>query len=168
MPRRSGVTPSVGPATAAARRATTTCEETHVAFDAIKTIPRQLAVGPLGIRVVPLAIGAVPESIPDGFEVTRRSSRYSSGKRCPGAATLEDVGSAATFAASDQARGIDGGDYHVSYGALVDQRIRRTSTSALHPIGSIASRQMPASDEEHPRRQVPPLPAPCISTAWAL
>ncbi|HEX5899054.1 MAG TPA: SDR family oxidoreductase, partial [Solirubrobacteraceae bacterium] len=43
---------------------------TQVAFDAIETIRRQLAVelGPHGVRVVTLASGGVPESLPKGFD----------------------------------------------------------------------------------------------------
>ena len=43
---------------------------TQVAVDAIVAIRRQLAVqlGPHGIRVVTLASGGVPESLPEGFE----------------------------------------------------------------------------------------------------
>ena len=43
---------------------------TQVAFDAIETIRRQLSVelGPHGIRVVTLASGGVPESLPEDVE----------------------------------------------------------------------------------------------------
>jgi 3-oxoacyl-[acyl-carrier protein] reductase len=41
---------------------------TQVAFDAIETMRRQLSVelGPHGVRVVTLASGRVPESLPEG------------------------------------------------------------------------------------------------------
>ena len=50
---------------------------TQVAFDAIETIRRQLVVelGPHGTRVVTLASGGVPESLPEAWTAARRSSR---------------------------------------------------------------------------------------------
>jgi enoyl-[acyl-carrier-protein] reductase (NADH) len=49
---------------------------TQVAFDAIETIRRQLAVelGPHGIRVVTLSSGGVPSRSQRGSTVVRRSS----------------------------------------------------------------------------------------------
>ncbi len=96
---------------------------TQVAFDAIETIRRQLAVelGPHGIRVVTLASGGVPESLPEGFdgreEIVDMIERQTLLGR---AATLEDVGNAAVFAASDWARSMTAAIVNVSCGALVD------------------------------------------------
>jgi 3-oxoacyl-[acyl-carrier protein] reductase len=96
---------------------------TQVAFDAIETIRRQLAVelGPHGIRVVTLASGGIPESLPEGFdgreEIVDMIERQTLLGR---AATLEDVGNAAVFAASDWARSITAAIVNVSCGALVD------------------------------------------------
>ncbi len=96
---------------------------TQVAFDAIETIRRQLAVelGPHGIRVVTLASGGVPESLPEGFEGREKIVGMIEGQTLLGrAATLEDVGNAAAFAASDWARAMTAAIVNVSCGALVD------------------------------------------------
>jgi len=96
---------------------------TQVAFDAIETIRRQLAVelGPHGVRVVTLESGGVPESLPERFdgreEIAERIERQTLLGR---AATLEDVGNAAVFAASDWARSMTAAIVNVSCGALVD------------------------------------------------
>jgi 3-oxoacyl-[acyl-carrier protein] reductase len=96
---------------------------TQVAFDAIETIRRQLAVelGPHGVRVVTLASGGVPESLPEGFDgrqaIVELIERQTLLER---AATLEDVGNAAVFAASDWARSMTAAIVNVSCGALVD------------------------------------------------
>ena len=96
---------------------------TQVAFDAIETMRRQLSVelGPHGIRVVTLASGGVPESLPEGFdgrdEIVDMIERQTLLGR---AATLEDVGNAAVFAASDWARSVTAAIVNVSCGALVD------------------------------------------------
>ena len=96
---------------------------TQVAFDAIETIRRQLAVelGPHGIRVVTLASGGVPESLPEGFEGRNQIVEMIEGQTLLGrAATLEDVGNAAAFAASDWARSVTAAIVNVSCGALID------------------------------------------------
>jgi 3-oxoacyl-[acyl-carrier protein] reductase len=96
---------------------------TQVAFDAIETIRRQLAVelGPYGIRLVTLASGGVPESLPEGFEGREKIVQMIEGQTLLGrAATLEDVGNAAAFAASDWARSMTAAVVNVSCGALVD------------------------------------------------
>jgi 3-oxoacyl-[acyl-carrier protein] reductase len=84
---------------------------------------RQLAVelGRYGIRVVTLAIGGVPQSLPDGFEGREKIVQTIEGQTLLGrAATLEDVGEAAVFAASDWARTMTAAIVNVSCGALVD------------------------------------------------
>lgn len=96
---------------------------TQVAFDAIETMRRQLAVelGPHGIRVVTLASGGVPESLPEGMDGRRAIVEMIEGQTLLGrAATLEDVGNAAVFAASDWARSVTAAIVNVSCGALVD------------------------------------------------
>jgi 3-oxoacyl-[acyl-carrier protein] reductase len=96
---------------------------TQVAFDAIETMRRQLSVelGPHGIRFVTLASGGVPESFPEGFEGRERIVEMIDGQTLLGrAATLEDVGNAAAFAASDQARTLTAAIVNVSCGALID------------------------------------------------
>jgi NAD(P)-dependent dehydrogenase (short-subunit alcohol dehydrogenase family) len=96
---------------------------TQVAFDAIETMRRQLAVelGPHGIRVVTLESGGVPESIPEGIEGREDIVELIEGQTLLGrAATLEDVGNAAAFAASDWARTMTAATVNVSCGTLVD------------------------------------------------
>jgi 3-oxoacyl-[acyl-carrier protein] reductase len=96
---------------------------TQVAFDAIETMRRQLSVelGPHGIRVVTLASGGVPESFPEGFEGRDTIVEMLEGQTLLGrAATLEDVGNVAVFAASDWARSVTGAIVNVSAGALID------------------------------------------------
>jgi 3-oxoacyl-[acyl-carrier protein] reductase len=96
---------------------------TVVAFDAIETMRRQLSaeLGPHGIRVVTLASGGVPESLPAGFDGRQAIVEMIEGKTLLGrAATLEDVGNAAVFAASDWARSVTAAIVNVSAGALVD------------------------------------------------
>jgi 3-oxoacyl-[acyl-carrier protein] reductase len=96
---------------------------TQVAFDAIEAMRRQLAVelGPHGVRVVTLASGGVPESIPEGFEGRQAIVELIEGQTLLGrAATLEDVGNAAAFAASDWARSMTAAIVNVSCGAMVD------------------------------------------------
>jgi 3-oxoacyl-[acyl-carrier protein] reductase len=96
---------------------------TQVAFDANESIRRQLAVelGPHGIRVVTLASGGVPESLPEGFDGREKIVEMIEAQSLLGrAATLEDVGNAAVFAASDWARSVTAAIVNVSAGALVD------------------------------------------------
>jgi NAD(P)-dependent dehydrogenase (short-subunit alcohol dehydrogenase family) len=71
IPRRSGVILAFGgPGDRSGPLRDYYLGGTQVAFDAIETIRRQLAVelGPHGIRVVTLASGGVPASLPEGFE----------------------------------------------------------------------------------------------------
>jgi 3-oxoacyl-[acyl-carrier protein] reductase len=96
---------------------------TQVAFDAIETIRRQLAVelGPHGVRVVTIASGGVPESLPEDFDGRKAIGEMIERQTLLGrAATLEDVGNAAVFAASDWARSMTAAIVNVSCGALVD------------------------------------------------
>jgi 3-oxoacyl-[acyl-carrier protein] reductase len=96
---------------------------TQVAFDAIETIRRQLSVelGPHGIRVVTLESGGVPESLFEGFDGREKIVELIESQTLLGrAATLEDVGNAAAFAASDWARTMTAATLNVSCGALID------------------------------------------------
>jgi 3-oxoacyl-[acyl-carrier protein] reductase len=96
---------------------------TQVAFDAIETMRRQLSVelGGHGIRVVTLSSGGIPESIPGSPEELQPIVELIEGQSLLGrAATLEDVGNAAVFAASDWARSMTAATVNVSCGALVD------------------------------------------------
>jgi 3-oxoacyl-[acyl-carrier protein] reductase len=122
IPRRSGVILAFGgPGDRSAPLRDYYLGGTQVAFDAIETMRRQLAVelGPHGIRVVTLASGGVPESVPGeaGDEIVEMIEAQSLLGR---AATLEDVGNAAVFAASDWGRTLTAAIVNVSCGALID------------------------------------------------
>lgn len=124
IPRRSGVILAFGgPGDRSGPTRDYCLGGTQVAFDAIETIRRQLAVelGRHGIRVVTLASGGVPETLPEGFEGRERIVEMIEGQTLLGrAATLEDVGHAAVFAASDWARSMTAAIVNVSCGALID------------------------------------------------
>jgi 3-oxoacyl-[acyl-carrier protein] reductase len=124
IPRRSGVILAFGgPGDRSAPNRDYYLGGTQVAFDAIEAIRRQLSVelGPHGIRVVTLASGGVPESFPQGFEGREQIVEMIAAQTLLGrAATLEDVGNAAAFAASDWARSMTAAIVNVSCGALID------------------------------------------------
>ena len=124
IPRRSGVILAFGgPGDRSGPSRDYYLGGTQVAFDSIETIRRQLAaeVGPHGIRVVTLASGGVPESLPQGFEGREMIAEMIEAQTLLGrAATLEDVGNAAVFAASDWARSMTAAIVNVSCGARVD------------------------------------------------
>ena len=124
IPRRSGVILAFGgPGDRSAPIRDYFLGGTQVAFDAIETMRRQLAVelGPHGIRVVTLASGGIPESLPEGFEGRQEIERMIEAQTLLGrAATLEDVGNAAVFAASDWGRTLTAAIVNVSCGALID------------------------------------------------
>jgi 3-oxoacyl-[acyl-carrier protein] reductase len=95
----------------------------QTAFDALESMRRQLSseLGRHGVRVVTLRTGGVPESMPEGFSgrdaiVADIEKQTMLGR----AATLDDVGNAATFAASDWARTLTAATINISCGALVD------------------------------------------------
>jgi 3-oxoacyl-[acyl-carrier protein] reductase len=95
----------------------------QVAFEAMESMRRQLAseLGPHGIRVVTLRTGGVPETILEGFEGRERIVGDIEKMTMLGrAATLEDVGNAAAFAASDWARTMTAATVNISCGALID------------------------------------------------
>jgi 3-oxoacyl-[acyl-carrier protein] reductase len=96
---------------------------TQVAFEAIESMRRQIAseLGSYGIRVVTLRTGGVPESIPAGVNGREAIVEGIEKEAMLGrAATLEDVGNAAAFAASDRARTMTAATVNISCGALVD------------------------------------------------
>jgi hypothetical protein len=96
---------------------------TQVAFDAIETMRRQLAVelGPHGIRFVTLASGGCPSRSPASSTVREAITEMIEAQTLLGrAATLEDVGNAAVFAASDWARSVTAAIVNVSCGTLID------------------------------------------------
>jgi len=95
---------------------------TQVAFEALESMRRQLSaeLGKDGIRAVTLRSGGVPDSVP---EFDRRDAIVEGivGETMLGrAATYEDVGNAAVFAASDKGRMMTAATVNVSCGALVD------------------------------------------------
>jgi 3-oxoacyl-[acyl-carrier protein] reductase len=124
IPRRSGVILAFGgPSDRSGPMRDYYLGGTLVAFDAIETIRRQLSVelGPHGIRFVTLASGGVPETFPGDFEEAAGITKMIEDQTLLGrAATLEDVGNAAVFAASDWARSVTAAIVNVSCGALID------------------------------------------------
>ena len=124
IPRRSGVILAFGgPGDRAAPLRDYYLGGTQVAFDAIETIRRQLSVelGPHGVRVVTLESGGIPESLPEGFDGRDAIVELIEGQSLLGrAATLEDVGNVAVFAASDWGRTMTAATVNVSCGALID------------------------------------------------
>lgn len=124
IPRRSGVILAFGgPGDRSGPERDYYLGGTQVAFDAIETIRRQLSVelGPHGVRMVTLASGGVPESLPEAFDGRDAIVELIEGQTLTGrAATLEDVGNAAAFAASDWARSMTAATLNVSAGALID------------------------------------------------
>jgi 3-oxoacyl-[acyl-carrier protein] reductase len=94
----------------------------QVAFSAQEALRRNLSaeLGRHGIRVVTLRSGGIPESIDDDEfrqTITDMTEEQTMLKR---AATLEDVGNVAVFAASDHARTITATAINISVGAMVD------------------------------------------------
>ena len=95
----------------------------QVAFEAMESMRRQLSseLGPHGVRVVTLRSGGVIESLPEGFPGRERIvSDIEKTTMLGRAATLEDVGNAAAFAASDWGRTMTAATVNVSCGALID------------------------------------------------
>jgi 3-oxoacyl-[acyl-carrier protein] reductase len=96
---------------------------TQVAFDAIETLRRQLSIelGPHGVRVVTLSSGGLPGSLPEDFEGRQAIVELIEGQTLTGrAATLEEAGYAAAFAASDRAASMTAATLNISAGALID------------------------------------------------
>ena len=95
----------------------------QVALGAMESLRRQLAseLGPHGIRAVTLQTGGVPETIPESFDGREEITEGIVGQTMLGrAATLEDVGNVAAFAASDHARCMTATALNISCGAIVD------------------------------------------------
>jgi 3-oxoacyl-[acyl-carrier protein] reductase len=95
----------------------------QVALNAIESLRRQLAseLGGHGIRAVTLQTGGVPETIPESFDGREGITEMIAGSTMLGrAATLDDVGNVAAFAASDHARTMTATALNISCGAIVD------------------------------------------------
>jgi 3-oxoacyl-[acyl-carrier protein] reductase len=93
----------------------------QVAFGALESLRLALAceLGPYGIRVVTLQTGGIPEVIPDDFGGKRAITDDIVGRTMLGrAATLDDVGDVAAFAASDRARSITASAINVTCGSV--------------------------------------------------
>ncbi|MGI5245033.1 SDR family NAD(P)-dependent oxidoreductase [Dactylosporangium sp. CA-139066] len=88
-------------------------------FDAVEAMRRQLAceLGPYGIRVLTLRTGGLPETVPGAEELRSWLRDQTLTGR---AATLEDVGNLAVFAASDLARTVTGAALNMTAGAVLD------------------------------------------------
>lgn len=124
VPRKSGVVLAFGgPGDRSGPERDYYLGGTQVAFDAIETIRRQLSVeaGPHGVRFVTLSSGGVPESLPADMEERESITELIEGQSLLGrAATLEEIGRAAAFAASDYARSMTAATLNVSAGTLID------------------------------------------------
>jgi NAD(P)-dependent dehydrogenase (short-subunit alcohol dehydrogenase family) len=95
----------------------------QVAFGAAEALRRALAreLGSHGIRVLTLQTGGIPESIPPGMEGAEAISEQIAGATMLGrAATLDDVGNVAAFAASDLARTMTATKLNITAGTEVD------------------------------------------------
>jgi NAD(P)-dependent dehydrogenase (short-subunit alcohol dehydrogenase family) len=95
----------------------------HVAIGAIEYLRRHLAceLGPHGIRVVTLQTAGIPETISENYELREVITEHLVGQTMlKRAATLEDVGDVAAFAASDLARTMTGTALNITCGAVVD------------------------------------------------
>jgi NAD(P)-dependent dehydrogenase (short-subunit alcohol dehydrogenase family) len=95
----------------------------QVAFQAMEALRRNFAceLGPHGIRVVTLQTAGIVDSLPEDFEgreaIIEATERRTMLKR---AATLEDVGNVAAFAASDLARTMTATALNITCGTQVD------------------------------------------------
>ncbi|MCQ1994375.1 SDR family NAD(P)-dependent oxidoreductase [Arthrobacter sp. zg-Y1171] len=96
----------------------------QTAFEAMESMRRQLSseLGAYGIRVVTLRSGGVPETLPENMEGAGEIADAMIRSTMLGrAATLEDVGYAAAFAASDRAASMTAATLNISAGALIDR-----------------------------------------------
>ncbi len=93
------------------------------AFDAVESMRRQLAkeLADHGIRVVTLQTSGLPDTIPASVDERDAIGRMIAAQTLTGrAATLEDVGNMAVFAASDWARTMTGAALNMTCGAFLD------------------------------------------------
>lgn len=94
----------------------------HVAMAAVDTFRRQLAseIGKYNVRVVTIETGGVLETIPDVAQREEIAKQVVGDTMLKRAATFEDVGNAAVFAASDMARCLTATTLNITAGAAVD------------------------------------------------
>lgn len=95
----------------------------QIALGAVDMLRKQLAaeLGPHGIRVVGLKTGGIAESLPDNYQGREAIIESLVKPTMLGrAATFDDVGNAAAFAASDRAGSITGSELNITCGAIVD------------------------------------------------
>lgn len=93
------------------------------AFDVVESMRRQLALelAGHGIRVVTLRTSGLPETIPGDYAGRAEIEAGIVGRALTGsAATLEDVGNVAVFAASDWARTMTGTAINMTCGTSLD------------------------------------------------
>jgi len=95
----------------------------QIALNTVEALRRQLAseLGPYGIRALSLHTGGVPETIPE--DVAGRDAIVSSivdATMLKRAATFDDVGDVAAFAASDRARTMTATALNITCGAVAD------------------------------------------------
>jgi NAD(P)-dependent dehydrogenase (short-subunit alcohol dehydrogenase family) len=94
----------------------------QIALGAVDLLRNQLAaeLGPRGIRVVTLLTGGIVDTIPADFEGRDAIVDGIVGPTMLGrAATFDDVGNVAAFAASDHARTITGSAINITCGSIV-------------------------------------------------
>jgi len=95
----------------------------QVGLHALEAMRRQLSseLGRYRIRVITLKTGGVPESLPAGLDDRQRlEEMLADATMLKRTATLDDVGNAAAFAASDKARAMTAATINISCGALID------------------------------------------------
>jgi enoyl-[acyl-carrier-protein] reductase (NADH) len=95
----------------------------QVALVTIEAMRRQLAaeLGPYGIRALSLHTGGLLETLPRDFEAYDDLAKGIVGLTMLGrAATLQDVGNVAVFAASDLAASMTGTALNITCGAFAD------------------------------------------------
>ena len=96
----------------------------QTAFEAMESMRLQLSseLGPYGIRVLTLRTGGIPETLPENMEGAGEIADAITNATMLGrAATLDDVGNTAAFAASDRARSMTAATLNISAGALIDR-----------------------------------------------
>ncbi len=94
---------------------------TLVAFGAQETMRRQLSceLGPRGVRVITIITGGIPESGGDDLDPSVVKG-IEDATMIGRAATYEDVGNVAVFAASDAARMMTAATLNISGGSVLD------------------------------------------------